>query len=137
MSDNSAFERSMMEAMEKILHDTAQNMVTACLMVEGEAKKRCPVDMGALRASVTSDVTTSSSEITGIIGAAEEYAPYVHEGTGIYAKGGGGRKTPWGYTVKAGKHKGFHWTHGQKPKLFLEDAKNAKQGQIARILGGK
>lgn len=137
MSDNSAFESSMDAAMIKIVADTAKNMKTACFVVEAEAKKNCPVDMGFLRASITSDVMVEDGEIVGIIGANSEYAPYVHNGTGIYAKEGNGRKTPWGYTVKAGKHKGFHWTHGQRPKPFLEDAKLSKKASVERILGGK
>lgn len=37
---------------------------------------------------------------------------------GYMQKTGMGRKTPWGYTVRAGKHKGFCWTKGQRPQPF-------------------
>lgn len=137
MSDNKAFEDSMTDAMERIIADTTRNMHTACYVVEEEARKNCPRDMGVLRASITSDVVVEESEIVGIIGSNMEYAPYVHEGTGIYAKDGNGRKTPWGYTALAGKYKGFHWTWGQHPNPFLENAKLTKREYIERILGGK
>lgn len=137
MSDNSAFETSMDAAMLEIMAEVGRNMKTACYVVEAEAKKNCPVDQGLLRASITSEVDISAFEIVGMIGSTLEYAPYVHEGTGIYAKDGNGRKTPWGYTVMAGKYKGFHWTRGQRPQPFLEDAKLSKKSSIERILGGK
>lgn len=137
MSDNTAFEKSMLEAMEQIISHTASAMETACFVVESEAKRNCPVDMGQLRASIASEVKVTEDGITGYVGSNLDYAPYVHNGTGIYALDGSGRKTPWGYEVKAGKYKGFHWTHGQKPNQFLEKAKLAKKDSIERILGGE
>ena len=137
MSDNSKFEESMLDAMIQIIEDTARNMKTACYVVEAEAKKNCPVDMGHLRASITSEVEVTDKEIIGYVGSNMDYAPYVHNGTGIYATNGDGRKTPWGYEAEAGKYKGFHWTHGQRPQPFLENAKLAKKNSVERILGGK
>lgn len=135
MPDNSGFVKSLEDAQEQIIERLERNMDRACLIVEEEAKKRCPVDMGILRASIASEVEVTEAEVIGIIGDNLEYAPYVHNGTGIYAKDGNGRKTPWGYEVEAGKHKGFHWTRGQRPKPFLEDAKLAKRSSVERILG--
>ena len=112
------------------------NVGKACLVVEAQAKQDCPVDQGILRASITNETEVTGDAIIGRIGSNLEYAPYVHNGTGIYAKDGNGRKTPWGYTVKAGKHKGFHWTRGQKPQLFLENAKLKKKTEVEKILGG-
>lgn len=137
MPDNREFEESLKNAEKKIIDELTRNMEKACLEVETEAKKNCPEDMGILRASITSDVEITATEIVGKIGSNLEYAPYVHNGTGIYAKDGNGRKKPWGYEVRDGKYKGFHWTHGQKPKPFLEDAKLAKKSSVERILGGK
>ncbi len=137
MPDNSQFKSSMKRAALGVIADLDHNMQKACLIVEEDAKKNCPVDMGVLRASITSEVTVTVDKITGIIGSNLEYAPYVHNGTGIYAKDGNGRKTPWGYTVKAGKYKGFHWTRGQKPQPFLENAKLKNMRRIERTLGGQ
>lgn len=135
MPDNDEFIRSMENATLKMVMDMSQKMDKACLVVESQAKQNCPVDIGILRASITSKTEVTASEIVGRIGSNEEYAPYVHNGTGIYAKDGNGRKTPWGYTVRAGKHKGFHWTQGQRPQPFLENAKLEKKSAVERILG--
>lgn len=136
MADNGEFVRSMANATNQMIQDMEQKMEKACLVIENQAKQNCPVDQGFLRASITSETEVAAEEIVGRIGSNLEYAPYVHNGTGIYAVAGDGRKTPWGYTVKAGKHKGFHWTHGQKPNPFLEDAKLAKRSAVEKILGG-
>lgn len=135
MPDNEEFIRSMENATLKMVMDMSQKMDKACLVVESQAKQNCPVDIGILRASITSETEVTASEIVGRVGTNEEYGPYVHNGTGIYAKDGNGRKTPWGYTVRAGKHKGFCWTKGQRPQPFLENAKLEKKSAVERILG--
>lgn len=135
MPDNDEFIRSMENATFKMVMDMSRKMDKACLVVESQAKQNCPVDIGILRASITSETEVTASEIVGRVGTNEEYGPYVHNGTGIYAKDGNGRKTPWGYTVRAGKHKGFHWTQGQRPQPFLENAKLEKKSAVERILG--
>lgn len=135
MPDNEEFIRSMENATFKMVMDMSQKMDKACLVVESQAKQNCPVDIGILRVSITSETEVTASEIVGRVGTNEEYGPYVHNGTGIYAKDGNGRKTPWGYTVRAGKHKGFHRTKGQRPQPFLENAKLEKKSAVERILG--
>ena len=135
MPDNDEFIRSMENATLKMVMDMSRKMDKACLVVESQAKQNCPVDIGILRASITSETEVTASEIVGRVGTNEEYGPYVHNGTGIYAKDGNGRKTPWGYTVRAGNHKGFHWTQGQRPQPFLENAKLEKKSAVERILG--
>lgn len=136
MADNTEFIRSMENATAQMVLDMEKKMQKACLVVENQAKQNCPVDQGFLRASITSETEVTSEEIVGRVGSNLEYAPYVHNGTGIYAVAGDGRKTPWVYAVKAGKHKGFHWTRGQKANPFLEDAKLAKKSAVEKILGG-
>lgn len=50
----------------------------------------------------------------------KEYAPYVHQGTGLFAENGDGRKdVPWHYQDADGN---WHSTSGQKPNPFLERA---------------
>lgn len=136
MSDNSEFAKSVDSAMAQMIQDMREKMDQACLVVEGEARKNCPVDQGELRTSITSETEVTEEDVIGRAGSNLEYAPYVHNGTGIYAKDGNGRKTPWGYEVKTGKYKGFHWTHGQKPQPFLENAKLTKKNEVEKILGG-
>ena len=63
----------------------------ACILVENQAKENCPVDTGELRMSITHYVEGQ----TGIVGTNKHYAPYVEYGTGIHARDGNGRQTPW------------------------------------------
>lgn len=95
--------------------------------IENEAKERCPVDDGTLRASITHQI----EGYTGVVGTNVEYAPYVHEGTGIYAKNGKGRQqVPWVYHDADGN---FYSTSGQMPNPFLRDAVDALQGQLIEL----
>ena len=84
---------------------------------------------------MTHDVNIVFGQIIGRVGNTLEYAPYVHQGTGIYAKDDDGRKTPWKYKVEAGKYKGWHTTKGQKPQPFLEKSKVDNIAKIQNILG--
>ena len=132
--DNTEWVRSIENATVQMILEEQKKMEKACLCIERDAKKNCPVDMGILRASITHEVHLESGDIVGTIGTNEEYAPYVHQGTGIYAKDGNGRQTPWGYTAMSGKYRGFHWTHGQKPNPFLEKARDQNKDKVLRIL---
>lgn len=135
-NDNDEFIRSVENATLEIVKNVAANMVKVCLTIERDAKKNCPIDQGQLRASMQHDVSFNSDEIIGIVSNSSEYAPYVHQGTGIYAKDSNGRKTPWKYEALAGKYKGWHITKGQKPQPFLEKAKLDNKDNISKILAG-
>lgn len=82
------------------------------------------VDTGRLKNSMTHEVHPEESAV--YVGTNVEYAPYVEYGTGKYAEGGNGRKTPWLVKVPAGA--GGKWagkafiTSGMKPNHFLRDA---------------
>lgn len=136
MSNNDEFIRSIENATLKIVQEVSKNMKKACLVIERDAKKNCPVDEGVLRATIQSDVTLNENEIVGTVFSSSEIAPYVHQGTGIYAVNGDGRKTPWKYEVKSGKYKGWHITRGQKANPFLDKAKLDNKDKISKILAG-
>ena len=87
------------------------------LVAEGYAKKKCPVDTGNLRNSITHMI--DEQEPAAIIGTDSEYVAYVELGTGIYAEGGGGRPTPWVYQDAKGN---WHYTRGNKAYPFLKPA---------------
>ena len=137
MSDNRGFEARIDHATLEIIQRVAQNMDKACLVVERSGKQNCPVNFGALRADIHHEVTTTASEIVGVVGNSLDYAPMVHEGTGIYERNGRGRRTPWRFKVAAGKYKGWHTTKGQKPQPYLEDAKQQNLSKIRGILAGE
>ena len=135
-NDNNAFKSSIDKAMLEVILKTEVNVRKATLIIERRARQNCPVDLGILRASIGSDSEITAGEIIGYIGCNSEYAPYVHQGTGIYAKDGNGRKTPWKYVVKAGKYKGGHVTKGQRPQPFLENARDQSKDLVETILRG-
>lgn len=137
MSENHNFELSMKGATEKTIQEIASNLEKCCLMVVASAKEKCPVDEGILRASITHEVKVKEKELVGVVGSNLEYAPYVHYGTGIYAKDGKGRKTPWLWQGHSKKYKGWHLTRGQKPQPFLEEAINENKDKISKVLSGK
>lgn len=133
---NNEFVTSIENATLSIINNLRSNMNSACLLIERDAKINCPVDLGILRASMTHEVRVVRTEVIGIVSNSSEYAPYVHQGTGIYAINGDGRRTPWKYKVKIGKYKGFHITKGQKPNPFLEKAREKNKAKILRLLAG-
>lgn len=98
----------------------AQAMGKCVALVEGESKKNCPVQTGELRRSISSRVTQEPTLVQGVVFSDKEYAPYVHQGTGLFAKNGDGRKdVPWHYQDADGN---WHSTSGQKPNPFMERA---------------
>lgn len=93
-----------------------QAVTKSCLLVEREAKNNCPVDTGALRRSITSDVEGTTGEVYSPL----DYSVWVHQGTRLFAVNGDGRKdVPWHYQDEEGN---WHSTSGQRPNPFLERA---------------
>lgn len=114
------------EAIEKGLERVGQE-------VENEVKlNTVPVSDGQLRSSITHQVINGD---TVEIGTNLEYAPYVHEGTGIY--NANGRQTPWVYMRADGS---FVTTSGNEPNPFLQNAVDNKMEMLPKIfenlLGG-
>lgn len=138
MSDNEEFVASVEKATFEMIMGMVANMKTATLMVERDAKKNCNVDQGITRAAMFSEVSFDSKEIVGTVGNNQDNAPYLEKGTGIYAKDGNGRKTPWSWGNKGSKkwpgRKGFR---GARPHPFLEPARDSNKDKVVNILAGK
>ena len=98
----------------------------SCLIVEGDAKAKCPVDSGQLRQSINHKVEDNAGWVSTNV----EYAPYVHQGTGIFAVNGDGRKDRWCYKDEEGV---WHTTRGQQPNPFLERALDINKNKIKQI----
>lgn len=150
---NTEFSRALSE----ILQGEVKAMTTAAFAVEADAKERCPVDTDILRESITSTVEVEADKsVHGYVGSNLEYAPNVHEGTGLYAKDGNGRKdVPWWFPadtlsakareklliIKTKDGREFARTKGIKPVPFLQDAIDAKRDEIVNyfkgVLGGR
>lgn len=113
-------DREVKANMEKFISEILpeklkQALEQSCLILEGDAKSRCPVDSGQLRQSITHQVDGTRGEV----GTNVEYAPYVEIGTGIYSTQGGGRQTPWVYKDAKGE---WHKTSGSKPQPYMKPA---------------
>ena len=54
----------------------------SCEMIETRAKELCPVDTGALQASITTEIEELPSTIRGTVSPHMHYAAYVEYGTG-------------------------------------------------------
>lgn len=134
---NKDFETSVINATMEIVQRLFSNMERAGLVIEADAKKNVHVDQGQLRASMFTQTQMDSKSIITRVGNSSSYAPYVHQGTGLYALNGDGRKTPWCYYSASGKYKGYHITRGQAPKQFLENAKISNKERITRIIRGE
>lgn len=113
---------------KQITNGVREGITQACLIVEYDAKVDCPVDDGVLRQSITHSVEEEEGMVVGYVGTNVEYAPYVHQGTGIYAVEGNGRKeVPWVYKGKDGK---FYSTKGIKPRPFIYNAMEKNRSKI-------
>lgn len=58
------------------------SVTAACKLIQDSAQAKCPVDTGALRASITTEINTSGSTTVGIVAPHMPYAEYVEYGTG-------------------------------------------------------
>lgn len=129
--DVAEFEKDLNDYINnKLPNELEKRIEKACFLVEGTAKELVPKDLGQLSSSITTEVERKGTSIDGYVSANTEYALFVHEGTGIYAKNGG-RKTPWFYENREGK---TVKTVGQKPKPFLKDALLQNKDKILKIL---
>ena len=135
MADTRAFEQSCDNSVNKMQELLMQNMEQTLDHVAGKAKEKVGVGTGALRADTRSlGVEIVGDEVHGAVGNSLEHAIYHHQGTGIYAVNGDGRKTPWSYDdPKTGEE---IWTKVSKPNPYLKDTIEQEQGNIAKWLGG-
>lgn len=124
---------SLKKLADELLIAAAEKAVReCCFMIEQTAKDKCPVGSapgGDLKKSIQTEVKVEDGRVIGRVFANVEggYAPYVHEGTGIYAENGNGRQGGWGYIDESGED---HWTWGQKPQPFLQDAVDERMPEL-------
>jgi HK97 gp10 family phage protein len=123
----------VLSSIEK-LADTKQiemAMGKACALVERSAKQKAPKDTGALRNSITSEVSKEGDDVVGVVYTPLEYAPYVEYGTGLFAVQGGRKDVPWNYQDDKGE---WHSTSGQHPQPFMIPSLDENREEITRIL---
>lgn len=123
------------EVQQKIFDNMSKKMEKALATIELDAKRNVHSNQGALSAGITHKQEQTEDEIIGTLGVggpAGEYAVYVHQGTGLYAINGNGRKeVPWAYKdLLTGK---FYKTSGQKPNPFLQKAIDDNKDNLNKI----
>ena len=133
---------------EAAVKEAVEAGLIACgITLEGQIVKNITqsklVDEGRLRSSITyktktqkgtSDLNSVPNDNEVIIGTNLKYAPYVEFGTGIFAEGGGGRKTPWIYYYDGHKgKKGFRFTRGMKPQAFMRKAFDQWRNKMQQV----
>lgn len=132
MSD---FGNSCDNASEEIMKLLQKNMGSTLVYIANKAKEKVGVDTGALRADTRSlGIKLVGDELHGAVGNTLDYALYHHQGTGIYAENGNGRKTPWVYEDPKTGNKVF--TKGSKPNPYLKNTIEQEQNNISKWLGG-
>ena len=105
------------------------NQATA--LVSSRAKNRCPVDTGALRASIhtrPADTEDGGRTVTGIVYTAKEYAMYVEFGTGKRGNGS------YPYNVQSGPLSYKEDWPGQIAQPFMIPALLESKTEINRIV---
>lgn len=124
--DNSgAFKKELQNKLPKILEMLGlQAEGYAQLELESNPRR---VDTGNLRNSISH----AKDENAAYVGTNVDYAIYVHEGTGKYAVGGGGRQTPWRYQDDEGN---WHTTTGMLPNRFLRNAVEKHTEEYKQII---
>ena len=135
MADTRAFEQACDNSVNQMQELLMQNMELTLDHIAEKAKEKVGVGTGALRADTRSlGVEIVGDEVHGAVGNSLEYAIYHHQGTGIYASDGNGRKTPWVYEdPKTGEK---IYTRGSKPNPYLKDTIEQEQSTISKLLGG-
>lgn len=123
----------LLKKLENLKTVSAEEAVNeACILVENDAKRRCPVDTGELRMSITHEIeNVSETSITGAIGTNLSYAPYVEFGTGIFSSLGNGRQDRWSYQDAKGE---WHSTIGQHPQPYLQPALEANRKDVKELI---
>lgn len=142
--------RDNMERIAENLHGLP--MVTAMrratLVIERDAKRFAPVDTGRLRSSINSTVRTAGlfpgSSLQGITGTNVTYAPYMENGTGLFAGRPRHRMPPisalegWARRHRMNAYVvalAIARRGGLEPREFFKKSVNKNRGRVVEILG--
>lgn len=111
--------------------------VKTAFLLEGENKRLAPTDTSRLKNSIYTSV--DKPQYLAEVKSRTFYANYVIHGTGIYNTLGVHRSDGWFYNVSDPKSKyyGWHFTKGQRPNDFPQQAYNNKRNDISRIVNAE
>lgn len=129
------FKDNSSQAKEAISQATIRWLLSACILVQGQAVLLAAVQTARLKGSI--DYLVDENELVGYVGTNVEYAVYVEFGTGEFAENGRGRKGGWVYQDPLGE---WFFTYGQVPQPYLRPAFRRNRTQIEalakQIFGG-
>jgi len=114
---NRLLERALKQFGDEVLERVREIVQETAMIIYNNAVARAPVGEfggGSLRQSIT--FHSSLDGLTCTVEVGVHYAIYVEFGTGIYAEGGDGRKTPWVYW--SDKLDRWVFTQGMKAQPF-------------------
>lgn len=117
--------QNKIDKLNKLILDDA--LEEACILVENDAKRLCPVDTGQLRSSITHEIEDN----IGVVGTNVMYAPYIEYGTGLFSSLGTGRQERWSYQDAKGE---WHSTIGQQPQHFLHPALEQNRKKVKEFI---
>lgn len=113
-----------------ILQDKAiQFLYEAGGELQAQVQRNTRVDSGQLKGSWKYNVDEGDMKVT--VGSPLENAIWEEFGTGQWAEGGKGRKTPWKY--KDGKGN-WHYTRGKKPSRAFQNATDKTMPKLKKRL---
>ena len=95
--------------------------------MQAQTQRNTRVDTGQTKGSWTCIVDQEAGEC--VIGSPLQNAIWEEFGTGEFADGGKGRKTPWVYKDAKGK---FHTTKGKKPSRAFQTAFTKLKGKLIK-----
>ncbi len=93
--------------------------------LESQAVRNTRVDTGQTKGAWSHEIEEGAMQ--AIVGNTEQNAIWEEFGTGEYAVGGNGRKTPWRYQDARGS---WHTTTGKRPSRAFERARAEAQPKI-------
>lgn len=128
--------QKMLKKQRELINEIVRDaMAEGVLVIEGEAKRRCPVDTGRLRDSITTAADIEDDgKVVARVGTNVEYAAAVEYGTGVFAENGNGRKTPWSWKGDGKKHGGWHTTTGYAAQPFLRPAYATRKKEALQVV---
>ena len=101
-------------------------------VIQAQCKAMCPVDTGELHDSIIEQTSgDGEGEYTSEVGPTAPHGIHVELGTGLYAKNGAGRQTPWRYQDAKGQ---WHTASGQPPQPYMEPGFEAGKGEAVEVL---
>ncbi len=99
------------------------------LLVQNAAKQRVPKRTRTLSRSITTNVEREGAAYVARIGPSAPYGKYIEFGTGVYAEGGGGRRTPWVFRGSNGR---FYTTEGMRPQPYMRPAMDENRERVLK-----